>query len=53
MTIIAAMLNTLDNTDTETITLSVFVFVDSLVVCASQDVGGYAQITSSCIWAVD
>ena len=53
MTINAAMLNTLDNMDTETIPLSVFVFVDSLVVCASQDVGGYAQITSSCIWAVD
>ena len=35
-----AKLNTLDNTDTETI--SAFVFIDSLVVSASQDAGGYA-----------
>ena len=33
--------------------LFVFVFIDSLVVSASQDAGGYAisrQVTSSCIW---
>ena len=35
-------LNTLDNTDTETIPLSVFVFIDSLAVSALQDAGGYA-----------
>ena len=35
-------LNTLDNADTETISASVFVFIDSLVVSALQDAGGYA-----------
>ena len=34
-------LNTLDNTDTETISASVFVFIYSLVVSALQDAGGY------------
>ena len=34
------MINTLDNTDTETI--SAFVFIDSLVISTSQDAGGYA-----------
>ena len=38
------MLNTLDNKDTETISFFplVFVFIDSLVVSASQDACGYA-----------
>ena len=39
--------------DTETISAFVFIFVDSFVVCALQDLGGYAipaKITSSCIW---
>ena len=35
-----SMLNTLDNTDTETI--SAFVFIDSFVVSALQDTSGYA-----------
>ena len=34
------MISTLDNTDTETI--SAFVFIDSLVISVSQDAGGYA-----------
>ena len=34
--------NTLDNTDTETISASRFIFIDSLVVSALQDAGGYA-----------
>ena len=34
------IISTLDNTDTETI--SAFVFIDSLVICVSQDAGGYA-----------
>ena len=34
--------NTSDNTDTETISASVFVFIDSLVVSALQDSAGYA-----------
>ena len=35
-------LNTLENTDTETFPLSVFVFTDCLVIFASQDAGNYA-----------
>ena len=35
-------LNTLENTDTETISASVFVFIDSLVVSASQGASSYA-----------
>ena len=45
-------LNSLDNTDTETISLFVFVLIDSLIVSASQDAGGHTisrQKTSSCI----
>ena len=34
------IINTVDNTDTETI--SAFVFIDSLVISSSQDAGGYA-----------
>ena len=34
------MLNTLDSKDTETITAFLFCFIDSLVVSASQEVGG-------------
>ena len=35
-------LNTLDNTDIETIFAFLFVFIDSLIVSASQDAGGHA-----------
>ena len=42
MTIYLSLINTLDNTDTETISPSVFVFIDSFVVSAVQDAGGYA-----------
>ena len=35
-------LNTLGNTDTETISASVLVFIDSFVVSALQDASGYA-----------
>ena len=37
------LLNTLDNRDTETVPLSVFISIDSFVVCVLQDAGGYAN----------